>query len=192
MNAKLEKFLSEKRELKALEAKKKRDEHLISLGLIDEVKMMNSRKYSEYWSEKYPNYDKNKDLYYCDMEQPSPIEISDEEYEEILKIAPLSESVTKKEKSFGFCWAGCIKILAYLNLFLGVLLNLFLITNIDKPFIARWLYNTTGVENPELVKKLAEQAQMDCIESIIYIVISFPFIIAFSKIVAAAEKYLRK
>lgn len=191
MNPKVEKFLSEMKESKANEAKRIRDEHLISLGLVDDEKMIKNRKYSQYWSKKYPNYDKYKDMYYSDTEHPLPIEISDEEYEEILKIAPLSESVTKKEKSFA-SWAGCIKILAYIYLFLGVSLNLILIANIDKPSIAKWLYNTIGGENPEFVKKLAEQAQVDCIESIIYIVISFPFIIGFSKIVAAAEKYLRK
>ena len=109
MNPKVEKFLSEMKESKANEAKRRRDEHLISLGLVDESKRIESRKYSQYWSKKYPNYDKYKDMYYSDTEQPLPIEISDEEYEEILKIAPLSESVTKKEKSFA-SWAGYITI----------------------------------------------------------------------------------
>ncbi|MBQ5888435.1 MAG: hypothetical protein IIW77_04085 [Bacteroidaceae bacterium] len=183
MNPKVEKFLSEMKESKANEAKRRRDEHLISLGLVDESKRIESRKYSKHWTERYNHYDREKNMYYYETEENSPLDITDEEYEEILKYAPLdSEKTVIEYNETKSLWAGVIKIMAYVYLIGGILLNLFLILSIDKQGLV--------INDSEI--KLAADVKKEYFVNIVFIVISFPFIMGLSKVVAAAEKYLHK
>lgn len=182
MNVKVEEFLN----LKKAEEKKRRDEHLVSLGLVDESKTVRGRKYSRFWSEEYEQYDGDKDMFFCEKEVYAPLEVTDEEYKEILKYAP--ENVVKCDvgKSSGTNWGGVIKVMAYVYLIVGVIANLFLLLGIDKPSDYDF-----GVE-AELARQAAEQARTECFISLVFIVISFPFVMGLSRIVSAAEKYLRK
>ena len=174
MNAKVEEFLN----LKKAEEKKRRDEHLVSLGLVDESKTVRGRKYSRFWSEEYEQYDGDKDMYFCEKEVYAPLEVTDEEYCEILKYAPENVVKCDVEKTSGTNWGGVIKVMAYIYLIVGVIANLFLLSGIDK--------------QAELAREAAEQAQAECIIGLIFIIISFPFVMGLSRIVSAAEKYLRK
>lgn len=169
MNAKVEEFLN----LKKDEEKKRRDEHLVSLGLIDESKTVRGRKYSQYWTAVYEHYDATKDMYYCETDVCAPLEVTDEEYNEILKYAPENVVKCDVEKTSGTNWGGVIKVMAYIYLIVGVIANLFLLFEI-------------------LAREAAEQAQAECIIGLIFIIISFPFVMGLSRIVSAAEKYLRK
>lgn len=182
MNAKVEEFLN----LKKAEEKKRRDEHLVSLGLFDESKTVRMRKYSRFWSEEYEQYDGDKEMFFCEKEVYAPLEVTDEEYCEILKYAPENVVKCDVEKISRTNWGGVIKVMAYIYLIVGVIANLFLLSGIDKPSDYDF-----GVE-AELARQAAEQAQNECIISIVFIVISFPLVMGLSRIVSAAEKYLRK
>ena len=107
MNAKVEEFLN----LKKAEEKKRRDEHLVSLGLVDESKTVRGRKYSRFWSEEYEQYDGDKDMYFCEKEVYAPLEVTDEEYCEILKYAPENVVKCDVEKTSGTNWGGVIKVM---------------------------------------------------------------------------------
>lgn len=78
----LEKAQSKERQI----FEKERDDLLVKLGLTKDV----VREYTElnYYSVDYPNWDPEKRKYYS--EKPIPVEVSDEEYEEIKKYAKLS------------------------------------------------------------------------------------------------------
>ena len=80
---------------KAAERKKfeeKRDSILISLGLVDPDKT--KREYSDldYYTYAYPEWDPEKRKHYRIVHEP--VEVTDEEFEEIMKYAP---KVSKKE-----------------------------------------------------------------------------------------------
>ena len=83
MNAKVEEFI-----------KNKKNEHLLSLGLVDESKTIIKKEYIGDIFIHGAKYDPDKRLYYISKEINGPIEITDEEYLEILKYAPIVE---KKE-----------------------------------------------------------------------------------------------
>ena len=70
MDPKVKEFLAATK----VKEKKVRDEHLISLGLA-------KREYSDKYDDNHPQYDYAKKQYFCE----SPIDITDEEYEEIKK-----------------------------------------------------------------------------------------------------------
>ncbi len=162
MNVKVEEFLN----LKKDEEKKRRDEHLVSLGLVDESKTVRMRKYSRFWSEEYEQYDGDKDMYFCEKNVHAPLEVTDEEYKEILKYAPQISEKTKMKPASGFKWGNVIKVIAIISLFLGLIANLFMfVVGFDL-----W----------------------ECVGNIIIIFLFFPFVMGFSRIVSAAEKYLRK
>lgn len=88
MNEKVEKFLAEAKGREAQKAAKEREATLISLGLTEGVK----REYGPYGSP-YVNYDREARKYYYD--RPIPVEVTDEEYAEILKYAPSSQKPAK-------------------------------------------------------------------------------------------------
>ena len=83
MHAKVKEFLDKKRREEAIA----KAEYLISLGLEDEDKRDVIRKYSSIKSAEFSQYDKEKKMYYCDVELMRPVEVTDEEYKEILKYA---------------------------------------------------------------------------------------------------------
>ncbi len=98
MNEKVAKLINdEKARLSALE-KEKRDEHLISLGLIDKTKTR--REYLNYYSSGAKE-DLEKGYY---LEKPGAQEVTKEEYEEICKYFPLySKKIVKTDyKNGGF------------------------------------------------------------------------------------------
>ena len=88
MNEQVKKFLEEAKaneqaaiELAAQKKKEERDEFLISLGLTNGTK----RNYSEKPGFPYSNYEPETQKYYFDS--PIPVEVTDEEFEEIKKYA---------------------------------------------------------------------------------------------------------
>lgn len=88
MNEKVQDMINQ--EIERLDAlkKKERDEHLISLGLVDEEK--SARKYYDYYFYD-AKWDQEKELYFIGIS--GAIEVTDEEYRKICKYFP----PTKKE-----------------------------------------------------------------------------------------------
>ena len=89
MNPKLQAYLEKAKEERRKQELEKRNAFLISLGLIDEeksiIKWSKTFRDSEDNSE-YPNYDEKKDMYYRGTKVA--IEVSDEEYAELLRLNP--------------------------------------------------------------------------------------------------------
>ena len=88
MDAKVKEFLDAAKAKEREAFEKKRDEHLISLGLIDEESEV-VREYSSYYSTRFEKWDVDKKMYYYDIKQP--VKVTDEEYEEILKYSTKNE-----------------------------------------------------------------------------------------------------
>lgn len=84
MDARVKEFLDAAKAAERKRFETERDSLLLSLGLVDPDRTR--RKYSDYYSSTYPDWDAEKKKYYRDV--PEPIVVSDEEYEEIKKYAP--------------------------------------------------------------------------------------------------------
>ena len=89
MNPKLQAYLEKAKDEQRKQELEKRNAFLISLGLIDEekstVKWSKTFRDSEDDSQ-YPYYDEEKGMYYRGTQEA--IEVSDEEYEELLRVVP--------------------------------------------------------------------------------------------------------
>ena len=167
MNPKVEEFINKMKE----EQEKQKKEHLISLGLIDESKSVEIIEYYDAWHgtpgcEYLPKEQKFRKK----VQKYEALDITDEEYEEILKYAPIEDRMDKKKtkseaKSEGK-WSNAIGVAATFILFIIIIGSLFF--SFDQESFIPLLY------------------------AIVICLIYYPFIMGFSKIVEAAEKYLKK
>ncbi len=160
MNAKLESFINQKR-----------TEHLISLGLVDESKPIKKRKYTNVYQAGY-HLDPVKNLYYTEVTEYEPIDITDEEYQELLKYAPIEKekySVTI-ERAPDTTWSNAIKVIA------NVLLALIILVGIIVFFVLLDSYYSSAFAWIPIATILS------------YCILWYPLIVGFSKIVAFAEK----
>ncbi|MBQ7853559.1 MAG: hypothetical protein IJ352_00850 [Muribaculaceae bacterium] len=162
MNAKVQEFINQKKQ----EEKKKRDEHLISLGLVTGEKTI-QREYLEYYVYG-ATLDEESERYYFEHEIEHAIDVSEEEYQEILKYS----SVTKK-KEIDYKWANIIEKVAktflFINIFCGIILCIVFANNYH----------------------LEDFIWIPIVWTIVYCGIYFPFMMGFSKMVAMAEKDLQ-
>lgn len=128
MDTKVKEFLEEARAKERKAFERKRDEHLISLGLIKETK----KKYSDYYSYTYSNYDDETKKYYQLINVP--VEVSDDEYEEIKKFSapttPVEEIDNGAEKF--------LSVMNGINLAIGIMAAVVLI------FVALDAYRNGG------------------------------------------------
>ena len=60
MNAKVEEFINKMKEEQKLKELKQREEHLISLGLLDESKSTIKIEYRDYWESGFDKWDEEK------------------------------------------------------------------------------------------------------------------------------------
>lgn len=176
MNAKVEEFINRMKEEQKEVELKQREEHLISLGLIDEEKTKYGIVYLDNWDgTKDCKFDNEKNKYYKESFVPAAIEITDEEYQEILKYAPIIKDIKAAGATpSGIKWAKIIEIIAYVYLIGGILINILAIA----------LSNEYMRENTPVVA--------ECLSTIFYVCISFPLVMGLLRIVAAAEKYLKR
>ena len=94
MNPKVEEFIRKAKEQQQIEEKKERDILLISLGLVDETKTIEIVEYSATRDEEHKFIDPQKKMFYKKDVFPAPIDVTDEEYNEILKYIP-SKDISK-------------------------------------------------------------------------------------------------
>lgn len=92
MNPQLEKYINEKKE----EMKKQRDEHLISLGLIDESKTKVERILFDSFKDG-AKYDSSLKKFIVENVTTFPIDITEDEYQELLKYTSKTEDTQKIE-----------------------------------------------------------------------------------------------
>ena len=79
MDERVKKFIDAAKAAERQRFENERDSLLISLGLVDPAKTR--REYADYYSVTHSDWDAEKGKYYRDVVEP--IEVSDEEYEEI-------------------------------------------------------------------------------------------------------------
>lgn len=132
MDAKVKEFLDAAKAKEREAFEKKRDEHLISLGLIDEESEV-VREYSSYYSSRFEKWDVDKKMYYYDRKQP--VKVTDEEYEEILKYS------TKNEIEEIEIENGAEKFLSVMN---GINLAIGIIAAVVLIFVALDAYRNGG------------------------------------------------
>lgn len=168
MDAKVQEFINKMKE----EEKKQRDDKLISLGLTDENKKTVIREYLNY--KRYDaKYDETKKQHYIEKEVESPIEVTEDEYQEILKYSSFIKNETTETteiKDISTTWASTIKVIA----------NILLVLNIIGGFIL-WIV---------LVDK--DFAWIPIVSALSYCILFYPLIVGFSKIVAVAERKLQE
>ena len=169
MNTKVQEFINKMRE----EEKKRRNENLISLGLVDETKKTIVRQYISSYRDD-AKYDKEKQLYYIEKEVYEPIEVTDEEYKEIVKYSAFGEEKNQETKEVSTTWANAIKVIANilfaLSIIGGFMLWIILADSYDTRDFA-WIPIASALE---------------------YCILCYPLIVGFSKIVAVAERKLQE
>ncbi len=180
MNPKLKEFLNNKRTEELI----KRNEHLISLGLIDETKTIKKRTYHPNREYGFNLYDQEKKMFYREDVFYSAIEVTDEEYEQILKYAPIEKKVpnnktteTDNETTETAVWSKRIRLVV--NIILVIALAIGLISSLF--IVAEYGLN-----------KYSFSLLLPFVFLIIFALIELPFVFGYSKIVEAAEKFLGK
>lgn len=182
MNAKVQEFIEKMKAEQKVKELQKRKEHLISLGLIDENNSFVGKKYLDQWDGTSTcHWDNKERKYYKMVEFKDALEVSDEEYLEILKYCPLTgtKENTKpieesKEQKVSTPWADGINTIANILLAVNIIGGITLFVMLSSSYSTKdfaWIAIVLGLT---------------------YAVLYYPLIIGFSKIVAVAEKFLEK
>ena len=153
-------FIEDMKERQRHKEQEERNENLIRLGLIDKEK--SDREYFPYWVNNNCKWDEETGKYY--IEKDVPLEVSNEEYQEILKYAQVEIEEEKPKKSTN--WGKYIEFIAWIVLMLTIIPSIFIFT-VDK-------------------------FQWDVFLLVIGAIPSFCILMGFAKLVSAAEKYLSK
>lgn len=163
MNIKVKEFIDKMKEAERVENERKKEELLLSLGLCETTI---KRRYSDNWGYGFEQYDTEKGVYYSDEETTVPIEITDEEYREILKYADVFKKQNKLKRGFSIYEIISIiaKVGALLNIFIGIIL--FAFVDSDLMWVPIFMI----------------------ISGCVY----YPLVEGYSRIVAAAEKILKE
>ena len=176
MNAKAQEFINKMKAEQQAKELKEREKHLLSLGFIDEDRCKEEIVYSDVkgWNGEW-KWDNEKKKYYKSEKVIVPIEVTDEEYQEILKYAPLVKEETHKED---------VKpepATTYANWIYNVARALFVINIIGGIILSVVFY--FDYEYDEFV-------WVPLVSAISYCVIWYPILVGFSKIVKMVEKQL--
>ncbi len=182
----VQEFIEAMKEKQKEKERESKNEILISLGLVD--KKNSHREYYPYRVNEKCKWDEEVEKYYIDKH--TPLEVSDEEYKEILKYAQIEgegegEGEEEKPKK-STNWGKSIETIVWIILIVGIIANIILMTNVKGPTDATYgqLY--------EIEAEAAEIERWGYFVNIIFFALPFPFLIGFAKLVSAAEKYLRK
>lgn len=95
MNEIIAKFIEEQKKKQKSELQKKKEKHLLNLGLVDDAdssKQYCSKDLLEWQRKEYGYIYQDEKGYFKYTGTPKPLNVSDEEYEEICKICPPKES----------------------------------------------------------------------------------------------------
>ena len=161
MNVKVQEFIMKMKE----EEENKKKEHLIALGLIDENKTTEKREYLDNFVAG-AKLDGAKTQYYIETKEYAPIEVTEEEYQEILKYAPIEEQINEKVKiGKKTTWGNAINTTA----------NIYLVLNIIGAFILA-----------------IEFGWIPIVVALTYCILWYPIIVGISKVVKVAEKTLQE
>ena len=161
-------YTSAQEYIKTMEEKHKKEELeirnkiLIHLGVVDKEKSY--REYRPYYVNKECKWDDEVCKYY--IEKPVPLEVSDEEYQKILKYAEAEIEKDEEKPKKGAYWGDAIATIAWIVLILTIISCIFIF--------------------------IASEFDLTACLLIISAIPSFCILMGFAKIVSAAEKYLSK
>ena len=169
MNPKVEEFINKMKE----EQEKQKKEHLISLGLIDESKSIEAIEYYDVWDgtnecKWIPNEQKYRKI----VQRYGALDVTDEEYKEILKYAPINKTQmsedAKSKKKFApqIKWSNVICAISIIIAIVSIIIG--------------------------IIYACVEDSFMAIIWVVIYLAVYVPYAIGFARIVEAVEKYLQK
>ena len=132
MDTKVKEFLDAAKAKEREAFEKKRDEHLISLGLVNEGESV--REYADNYNYVFNKWDEEAKKYY--REKLVAISVTDEEYEEIKKYSATNAVAAKEELE-----NGAEKFLAVIN---GISLTIGIIASVALMFVAADSYRNGG------------------------------------------------
>jgi len=135
MNEKVENLIKKEKDRLYTSKKQMRDNHLISLGLIDENKTERKymdTNYSAGYSTGYGKFDPETKKYYT--ESHAALDVTDEEYDEICKYHPptLSQTDIFKNTTGAEVTLNTISIIVLVCGIIGTLICLFTITFVEE------------------------------------------------------------
>lgn len=175
MNAKVQEFIDKKKSEQKERELRERNEHLISLGLVDESKSVEGVVYLDVWDgSKECQWDEEKQIYAKRTYVPAPVEVTDEEYREILKYAPAERAETEVKKEPNTTWGNAINTIANILLAINIIGGIILCMVLSSDYYTR------------------DIAWTPIVAAIVYCILWYPLIVGFSKIVKAAEKKLQE
>lgn len=172
MNPQVQEFINRMKEEKQFQEKTTKDELLISLGLIDESKTVVKRIYEGVSSFTTGClFDEEKQQYYIKLEKCYPIEVTDEEYQQILKYSNVATNKANKESGKEeTTWSGVIsivsKVFTFITILFGVIFSIVFRHELD------------------------EFVLIPIVVSVINCLLIYPLMMGFSKVVEVAEKKL--
>ena len=176
MNPKVQALIDQKRKEEDIKRDQKskddgfmKEQYLLSLGLIDEDKS----SYKKIYKDEYEDgclWDEDKEQWYKEESDIVLLDISDEEYQTLLKYYPPTDYLVnfkpKDKTTSEITYSEIITITAKIFLAVTIVGCLILACTVDDSLWV-WVVMILGIINT-------------------------PLIMGFSKIVAAAEKYLKK
>lgn len=165
MNPKVEEFICKMKE----EQEKQKKEHLISLGLIDETKSIETIEYYDVWDgTKECEWVPNEQKYRKKVYKYEALDVTDDEYRAILKCAPIQDSqiLDGTESKKQTKWSNVICTTAIIITIVSIIIG-FIFAFIMESF-------------------------MPIVWVVLYLAVYIPYAIGFARIVEAAEKYLQK
>lgn len=135
MNPQLEKYINSKKQEQQKKYEQQRDELLMSLGLVDGSKTKVERVYSDLLLAGY-RYDDALRKYYFDKEIKLPIDITEDEYQELLKYVskeeqPVKSEINKDASENLIALNKVLKVLAIISLIIGIILTVFGLVDIN-------------------------------------------------------------
>ncbi|MBE6307896.1 MAG: hypothetical protein E7087_01135 [Bacteroidales bacterium] len=177
MNAKVQEFIDKMMEKQKEEELKQREEFLISLGLIDEEKTKRGIVYLDIWDgTKDCKFDNEKNKYYKESFVPAAIEVTDEEYQEILKYAPLiTREKEQKAEATKSSLEKTIEIIGIILVIISVIEIFMMIGDLSN-------CSSDSIAYQQLTANIGVRS-VQCLY--------LPLILGFAKVVGAAEKYLK-
>lgn len=172
MNPKVQKLIDQKKDQENIKENIKRKNYLLSLGLIDTENSSYTKYYKYEWEEGC-DWDEEKEQWYKPVGKLVPLDVTEEEYQQLLKYYPPTEiendTTPVEDLTSETSWSVIITRIIKICIILQIVGWISCVFTLDGFF--RWYIPLCGI---------------------ILALLTYPFIFGYAKIVGAAEKYLEK
>ena len=148
MNEIVSNFIEKKKQDSLNEANRKKNEHLVKLGLVDKQKIIPSKEYFHGMaSEPYlknNGYYQDEQGWYKMVNNYAPLEVTDEEYAEICKVCP-PEKTTEKAVIVNNFAEKAVTVCAWAFLAVGVISSIVFMALAGESYPFDWIMFFIGV-----------------------------------------------